>query len=658
VRARTPRLLGVTAVLTVAAFVSSVAPSAALAAKPVKPDHANATQAKKPRLGPTAAGPSVVSFSPASTTVSTSALSYTLSFSEPVTGLEAGDFAVSGTSPGWSVSSVTGSSAEYTVAVGTADVVAGTLILTLGQDAVVDGSSNAGPAAPVAAETVTVQPPPELSVAIDGDAASTSDPTLHVGLTAAKLSQGATMRFSLDAGATWTDPEPYAASKDMPLPAKWPWGSLQVDVEVADGGDTKAASDTISYAMAGRSTMALQPTYAIQATLDYTHARLTSHMTVDIVDNDTRAIGFLDFSALARAFGELTVTNAKIDGEAVTPFYPNSADVRLPLGFNLRRTETVTVTIDFVSTASSDITNSLRARFSKANGMMQISSWYPVLSSGHGLRWPGDSQFTVAAPVRLALTHPSDVVIAAPGTLESSTTTTKVFTMAMSREFAFAASPSFKHVALGAGGVTVAAYFLGGAAGSTAAGTAATALTRYSNTYGAYPRTRLIVVQSTRAASANEYSGIVFLGSSNLTSSHLVAHEVGHQWFYDQVGNDQLNAPWLDEAFTEFASRWAFSLGAPSYCSSLKVDSSVYVFPNSPATNDCDGYNQTIYNKGAAFLYGIRSRMGSTPFFRAMRAIVAENRWQIVTTTLVKSTFLRYAPNPTSLSTYMSGFLH
>src|SRR5439155_20499406 len=30
-------------------------------------------------------------------------------------------------------------------------------------------------------------------------------------------------------------------------------------------------------------------------------------------------------------------------------------------------------------------------------------------------------------------------------------------------------------------------------------------------------------------------------------------HEVGHQWFYGLVGNDQYRDPWLDEALTNYA---------------------------------------------------------------------------------------------------------
>ena len=32
----------------------------------------------------------------------------------------------------------------------------------------------------------------------------------------------------------------------------------------------------------------------------------------------------------------------------------------------------------------------------------------------------------------------------------------------------------------------------------------------------------------------------------------VVAHEVAHQWFFNVVGNDQVNEPWLDEAVVQY----------------------------------------------------------------------------------------------------------
>ena len=32
----------------------------------------------------------------------------------------------------------------------------------------------------------------------------------------------------------------------------------------------------------------------------------------------------------------------------------------------------------------------------------------------------------------------------------------------------------------------------------------------------------------------------------------LLLHEIVHQWFYSLVGNDQIDDPWLDEAFATY----------------------------------------------------------------------------------------------------------
>src|SRR5438309_6675253 len=121
---------------------------------------------------------------------------------------------------------------------------------------------------------------------------------------------------------------------------------------------------------------------------------------------------------------------------------------------------------------------------------MQVADWYPVLSNGHGLRYPGDSQYTVASSVRLGLTHPTGIVIAAPGTLVSSTATTKVYSMAQTRDYAFGASPSFRHATGTVGGVQVVVWSLPGTASGAAVAAATAALGKYAASYGPYPRTR------------------------------------------------------------------------------------------------------------------------------------------------------------------------
>jgi alpha-tubulin suppressor-like RCC1 family protein/subtilisin family serine protease len=81
-------------------------------------------------------------------------LEYHLGFNEPVTGLAAADLTISGTSTGWSVGSITGSGASYTVRLSGPSATSGTLVLSLNAGSVVGGL--AGPSSPAAAPSITI----------------------------------------------------------------------------------------------------------------------------------------------------------------------------------------------------------------------------------------------------------------------------------------------------------------------------------------------------------------------------------------------------------------------------------------------------------------------------------------------------------------------
>jgi trimeric autotransporter adhesin len=93
-----------------------------------------------------------------SLTNQSSTITYTVNYSESVTGIDISDFQLSGTSTGWSLSSLTGSgSGPYTITVTGSSVASGTVILTQLQNSVFGNSTQQnGPAADTAASTITV----------------------------------------------------------------------------------------------------------------------------------------------------------------------------------------------------------------------------------------------------------------------------------------------------------------------------------------------------------------------------------------------------------------------------------------------------------------------------------------------------------------------
>ncbi len=97
--------------------------------------------------------PSAVLTAPA-TPSDAATLPYALTFGEPVSGLAAGDFTLSGTATGCAVDDPAGSGAAYSVTVSGCSE--GTVALTLEAGSVADAAGNAGPAAPAAAAVVMV----------------------------------------------------------------------------------------------------------------------------------------------------------------------------------------------------------------------------------------------------------------------------------------------------------------------------------------------------------------------------------------------------------------------------------------------------------------------------------------------------------------------
>jgi hypothetical protein len=116
----------------------------------------------------------------------------------------------------------------------------------------------------------------------------------------------------------------------------------------------------------------------------------------------------------------------------------------------------------------------------------------------------------------------------------------------------------------------------------------------------------------------------------------LIAHEIAHQWFYSLVGNDQIEAAWIDEGLATYAPALYYQDVAPSVgrsqvqqieASSPRngIDVSLYGFSgDSP-------YFTAVYRPGARLMHEIRGAMGAESFDEAVREIVRVHSHRIVT---------------------------
>ena len=399
------------------------------------------------------------------------------------------------------------------------------------------------------------------------------------------------------------------------------------------------------------------PRYLLDVVVDF--ESLTIDGTADILftNNEIDALDAIYLrlypNADHYAEGETRIEAVNVAGVAVDYAFEDSEStiLRVPLPATLDPGDQTELQIAF------DVVIPRRAdRFGYDDGVMSLGHWYPMLAVYDDEGWNldpyvalGDAFYSDVANYTVKLTVPEDVLVAATG-LEAERQpqragrVTTVHLSGATRDFALALSRDYETVSTQVGDTTVTSYYLPGhfGGGQQALQVAADALEVFNARFGRYPYTELDIAETAfrvfGSPGGMEFPGIVFIGSDfyqpdGLFGSELdvvVAHEVAHQWWYGVVGNNQVDEPWLDEAFATFASLvyfedkrdvlsaetalWTQAVLPYQLAQMMDVDG-----PLQSSLLDYEGdlitYDAIIYSKGALFLVRLREILGDDLFF-------------------------------------------
>jgi aminopeptidase N len=120
-----------------------------------------------------------------------------------------------------------------------------------------------------------------------------------------------------------------------------------------------------------------------------------------------------------------------------------------------------------------------------------------------------------------------------------------------------------------------------------------------------------------------------------------VAHEVGHQWFYGLVGDDQLDDPWLDVSLTQFATLQYYAdeygpNGEHGFRSSLEgrwdsVGRAKIPIGLPVAAYSEQEYGAIVYGRGPLFFIALRDKLGSGTFDAFIKEYTESLSWGIAT---------------------------
>ncbi|MFN2223774.1 MAG: alpha/beta fold hydrolase [Candidatus Promineifilaceae bacterium] len=169
---------------------------------------------------------------------------------------------------------------------------------------------------------------------------------------------------------------------------------------------------------------------------------------------------------------------------------------------------------------------------------------------------------------------------------------------------------------------------------------------------GAYPFTEFDVAPTPNLALGVEYPGATVIRAelydpevqfnntpANALMEGTVAHEVGHQWFYSVVGNDQLDEPWVDEALVQYVTYLYFldtygPQGAEGFRQSFvnrwQRVNMADIPVGMPAGNyDGTEYGAIVYGRGPLFFLALAEEMGQASFDTFLRDYYQQHKWGI-----------------------------
>ena len=385
---------------------------------------------------------------------------------------------------------------------------------------------------------------------------------------------------------------------------------------------------------AAATTTSLGQRYEITATLDVGSGRLDAVEEITLTNRSTRTIDHVNLSVVPRALGYLEMADTvTVDGRAVVGAWTTTINLRVPLE-RLEGGESVVIGLTFGLNVGTS-PDAFSARLSRDAGVLSFGQWFPIVSTEHEVYGLGDPQISFTADaIRLALTTttplPRDAV-ACPGLVSApeSSGSEWICEVEEVRDFSFVVNPAFALTTRSVGDTTVRVYTQT-VDGSVTADLATAALIGLSEAFGPYPWPDLVLAEvGAGGGFSMEYPRAIHLTRGKVVDTYVVYHEVAHQWFYAQLGNDQQREPWLDEGFADFSARYLMGIGE-NQCSTRPVNSEVFAWEAGPISGgdwtSCDGYFEAVFYKGTEFLNGLRAAMGDEAFFAAMREWVSANQ--------------------------------
>jgi hypothetical protein len=396
---------------------------------------------------------------------------------------------------------------------------------------------------------------------------------------------------------------------------------------------------------------------------------LQGHETVCYTNQEDEPLQEIYFRLFPTGVGGKTTVSSVSVNETPAAFlheYMGTA-LNIPLESPLPPQESVIIDLDFTVEVPSQMGGHY-GLFGFYDDILLCDTFYPVIPVYDDEQWnvemppfQGDNTYFDASFYLVRITAPASLTIVTSGIEIDRTDTETQQIMAVAagpaRDFYFAASETFEALSATLGETTINSYAPSERREEAlhALEIGMNAVISFSERLGDYPYTEYDIVSIPMLAKGIEYPGIVGIALdlydpdaviSGLPSSVLmesvIAHETAHQWFYNVVGNDQIDEPWLDEAVVQYLT-YVYYVdiqgmdAANQYRTSWdgtwgQIQSEEIPIGLPVAAYTGGQYVPIIYGRGPLFMKALAEEMGEESFYAFLRAYYESHKWGISTT--------------------------
>jgi aminopeptidase N len=408
--------------------------------------------------------------------------------------------------------------------------------------------------------------------------------------------------------------------------------------------------------------------YRISMTIASDYLSVTGRQQVRYTNLEDAPLDQLYFRLFPNAMGgEMTVASVIVNGQASGGklVYEETA-LSVPLDPPLRPGSRVIVELGYELTVPEDLETGY-GLLSYSGDILALDSPYlmiPVFDDeGWNVETPprnADTSYNDMSFYLVRVTAPRALTIAAAGVeidrAQHNGEQIVTYAAAPVRDFYLAASERYEVVTQQAGDVTVRSFALPEQADAAQAALshAAGALESFGRRFGRYPYTELDLAATPMLALGIEYPGITGITTELYKEGDMggrpvsaviqstVAHEVAHQWFYNLIGSDQVDEPWLDEAMAQYAtSLYLSDIGGEPAEEAYRdtwfgrwdrVDRSAKSIGLPAQAYDGGEYSAIVYGRGPLFVHELRTVMGEGQFEQFLWEYSQQFRWGIATT--------------------------